>query len=165
MKSIITLVAVIVFSVSSFNLAPHITTPSKIAAANAQRAKERPVEKVTTKAATVVKQPEKAPEPPAPVVVQPVAVAPTRTQAAYVPVGSESEAKAFIYMKESGNNPAAINPSSGACGLGQALPCSKLPCTLQDYACQDNWFSTVYLKRYNFSWVTAKQFWEANHWW
>lgn len=29
--------------------------------------------------------------------------------------------------KESGWNPNALNPSSGACGIPQALPCSKLP--------------------------------------
>jgi hypothetical protein len=29
--------------------------------------------------------------------------------------------------RESGWNPAALNPSSGACGIPQALPCSKIP--------------------------------------
>lgn len=72
--------------------------------------------------------------------------------------------KMFIYQKESGNNPGAINPSSGACGLGQALPCSKMPCSLSDYACQDNFF-TGYMKARYGTWANAKAFWLANHWW
>lgn len=75
-----------------------------------------------------------------------------------------SGAKAFIYAKESGNRTDAINPSSGACGLGQALPCSKLPCTLSDYACQDAWFTNYAMQRYG-SWEAAQAFWVANHWW
>lgn len=79
--------------------------------------------------------------------------------------GCPVEPKAFIYCHESGNSPGSINAKSGACGLGQALPCSKLPCSLSDYACQDTWFSTVYLARYHFSWAEAKAFWIAHSWW
>jgi hypothetical protein len=32
-----------------------------------------------------------------------------------------------LVMRESGFNPRARNASSGACGLGQALPCNKMP--------------------------------------
>jgi hypothetical protein len=74
------------------------------------------------------------------------------------------DAKAFIYAKESGNNPGAINASSGACGLGQALPCSKMPCSLSDYACQDNFFTGYMLHRYG-SWENARAFWLAHRWW
>ena len=38
----------------------------------------------------------------------------------------EWEAFDTVVHKESSWNPNAINPSSGACGLPQALPCSKL---------------------------------------
>lgn len=31
----------------------------------------------------------------------------------------------FIVQQESGWNPNAVNPTSGACGLGQQLPCGK----------------------------------------
>lgn len=79
-------------------------------------------------------------------------------------VFSEAIAKAFIYEHESGNRTNAINQSSGACGLGQALPCSKLPCSLQSYACQDEWFTNYAVSRYG-SWQNAMVFWEANHWW
>jgi len=77
---------------------------------------------------------------------------------------SEEYAKAFIYMKESSNNQYAINTSSGACGLGQALPCSKMVCDLSDYQCQDNWFTNYAMQRYG-SWVNAKIFWDCNNWW
>lgn len=72
--------------------------------------------------------------------------------------------KAFIYAHESGDKTDAINQSSGACGLGQALPCSKLPCSLQDYNCQDKWFTSYATQRYG-SWSNARAFWEANRWW
>lgn len=77
---------------------------------------------------------------------------------------NNGSAKMFIYMHESGNNPGAINKSSGACGLGQALPCSKLPCSLSDYACQDSWFTNYMLQRYG-SWENAKAFWQSHRWW
>lgn len=75
-----------------------------------------------------------------------------------------SDDKAFIYQKESGNRPDAINASSGACGLGQALPCSKMGCSLSDYACQDAWFTNYMLNRYG-SWANARAFWESHRWW
>lgn len=74
------------------------------------------------------------------------------------------DAKAFIYMKESGNNPGAINRASGACGLGQALPCSKMPCSLSDYVCQDQFFTQYMLSRYG-TWENAQAFWLSHNWW
>lgn len=67
-------------------------------------------------------------------------------------------AKAFIYCHESGNNPGAIN-SGGCRGLGQACPGSKLPCG-NDYACQDQWFTSYMLQRYG-TWEKAQAFWLA----
>lgn len=81
-------------------------------------------------------------------------------------------AKAFIYCKESTNNPAAVN-AGGCRGLGQACPGSKLPCGSHDYACQDNWFTNYMLERYG-SWEAAKAHWlarvpingkDVGHWW
>ena len=74
------------------------------------------------------------------------------------------DAKMFIYMKESGNRPSAINASSGACGLGQALPCSKMPCSLSDYACQDAFFTRYMQARYG-TWENARAFWLSHRWW
>lgn len=87
------------------------------------------------------------------------AISPTAYAAA-----DDGSAKMFIYMHESGNNPGAINPNGGACGLGQALPCSKMGCSLSDYACQDAFFTNYMLNRYG-SWENAKAFWQANRWW
>jgi len=70
--------------------------------------------------------------------------------------------KMCIYMKESGNNPLAVN-SIGCRGIGQACPGSKLPCGA-DYACQDAWFTNYAIQRYG-SWDAAWVFWQANHWW
>jgi len=73
-------------------------------------------------------------------------------------------AKAYIYDHESGNNPGAINAGSGACGLGQALPCSKMGCGLADYACQDAYFDNYAIQRYG-SWSAAAAFWQVHRWW
>ena len=85
-------------------------------------------------------------------------------QATQTAPADSNSAKAFIYARESGNNPGAINRSSGACGLGQALPCSKMPCSLSDYACQDNFFTGYMQSRYG-SWENAQAFWLSHHWW
>lgn len=91
-------------------------------------------------------------------------VASIQTAQVYAAAANCGTPKACIYMKESGNNPAAIYKSSGACGIGQAWPCSKLPCTLSDYACQDAWFTNYAITRYG-SWDAAWSFWQANHYW
>lgn len=72
--------------------------------------------------------------------------------------------KLFIYQKESGNRTWAVNPGSGACGLGQALPCSKMGCSLQDYACQDAFFTRYATERYG-SWHGAYLFWIGHNYW
>ena len=76
---------------------------------------------------------------------------------------SDQEAKMFIYMHESGNNPAARN-AAGCRGLGQACPGSKLPCSDSDYACQDAWFTNYCMSRYG-SWQNAYAFWLSHNWW
>ncbi len=77
---------------------------------------------------------------------------------------SGNAAKDYIYQKESGNNPGAINKQSGACGIGQAWPCSKMGCSLTDYACQDAYFTKYANDRYG-GWQGAYNFWVQNHWW
>lgn len=71
----------------------------------------------------------------------------------------------YIYMHESGCSTYNPNPSSGACGLGQAEPCSKLEsaCPGMDYACENAWF-TSYANKYG-GWAGAYDFWVNNHWW
>jgi hypothetical protein len=82
------------------------------------------------------------------------------------PVVDNNDAKMFIYHKESGNRPTARN-ASGCLGLGQACPGSKLLAVcpdLNDYACQDAFFTNYALSRYG-SWENAKAFWLAHKWW
>jgi len=85
-------------------------------------------------------------------------------KAVTAPAPAPSDAKMFIYLKESGNNPNAVNKSSGACGLGQALPCSKMGCALGDYACQDAFFTKYMQNRYG-TWENARAFWNSHRWW
>lgn len=91
-------------------------------------------------------------------------IVPVAKAAEVAPSEPTESAKMFIYMKESGNRTNAINPSSGACGLGQALPCSKMPCSLSDYACQDQFFTQYMINRYG-TWENAKAFWLSHRWW
>ena len=68
-----------------------------------------------------------------------------------------------IVSRESSWNPNAINASSGACGLAQALPCSKMG---------PNWSDPVVALKWKYNYVTARYggypqavaFWNANHW-
>uniref|UniRef100_A0A6M3KCL7 Transglycosylase SLT domain-containing protein n=1 Tax=viral metagenome TaxID=1070528 RepID=A0A6M3KCL7_9ZZZZ len=53
-----------------------------------------------------------------------------------------------LITRESHWNPYAINSSSRACGLGQALPCSKMKCELWDYDCQVKWVLKYIDNRY-----------------
>ena len=69
----------------------------------------------------------------------------------------------YIVTKESGWNPNAKNPSSGACGLAQAYPCSKLG---------PNWNDPVVALRWQYNYVNGRyggyagayKFWRANRW-
>lgn len=62
--------------------------------------------------------------------------------------GSEWVLATELISRESSLNPQAINPTSGACGLGQALPCSKMKCELTDITCQLNWVRSYVSGRY-----------------
>ena len=88
-------------------------------------------------------------------------VAKAAPQASY-PV-SDDAAKAFIYARESRNNPNATNPN-GCYGLGQ--DCNGVLRTMcgADYACQDAYFTHYAMARYG-SWADALAFWQSHHWW
>jgi hypothetical protein len=70
----------------------------------------------------------------------------------------------YIVSKESGWNPNATNKSSGACGLVQALPCSKVPGNGYDPVDNLRWANGYATGRYG-SWAGAYSFWTSNHWW
>ena len=61
--------------------------------------------------------------------------------------GSNFQALIRLWTQESGWNPGAVNASSGACGIVQALPCSKIgsPAQQKDYKAQIDW-GLVYIK-------------------
>lgn len=70
---------------------------------------------------------------------------------------------AELIARESSFNPQAINPSSGACGLAQALPCSKMKCNLDNVDCQLAWIKNYILARYG-SIDKALLFHDLNNW-
>jgi hypothetical protein len=73
----------------------------------------------------------------------------------------------FIITRESGWNPLAVNRSSGACGLGQSLPCSKMSGYGADYATngtvQVNWTIDYIKNRYGNP-NGARVFWNSHNW-
>ncbi len=87
--------------------------------------------------------------------------APSAPTASY-PV-SANAAKAYIYSRESGNNPNATNPT-GCYGLGQDCNGVLRSSCGADYACQDAYFDGYAQRRYG-GWEGAYAFWQANHWW
>jgi hypothetical protein len=68
----------------------------------------------------------------------------------------------ILINKESGCNPNAVNSSSGACGVGQELPCGKSGCSLGDGACQVRWMNSYVLGRYG-SWAAAVAFHQSHN--
>jgi len=105
------------------------------------------------------------------------APAPIQPPAAYTGGGSASDWMAaagiaesdwgyvdYIVTRESGWNPNATNAASGACGLVQALPCSKVPGGGYDPVANLQWANGYAVGRYG-SWANAHAFWVSNHWW
>jgi len=80
-------------------------------------------------------------------------------------ISDKATAKQLI-GKESGCNPLAVNRSSGACGIPQALPCSKLGpvnsdgTSAVDPVTQLNWMQNYVIGRYG-SWTSAMSFWHC----
>ncbi|MDD7962730.1 transglycosylase SLT domain-containing protein [Microbacterium thalli] len=70
----------------------------------------------------------------------------------------------YIVSRESGWNPNATNASSGACGLVQAYPCSKVPGSGYNPVDNLQWANGYAVGRYG-SWAAAHAFWTSNHWW
>ena len=69
----------------------------------------------------------------------------------------------YIVAKESSWNPNALNPSSGACGLAQALPCSKISGDWRDPVNALRWQHNYVKARYG-SYQGAYEFWIVNNW-
>lgn len=157
MKLVIALAVLILVSLPKAN-----ATPSQIN--NSTTATQTQVQEVTQTEVVQPTIPSEVPTPATPPVVETEKLPPT--------IDVESEAKAFIYFKESGNNPLAKN-SIGCFGLGQ--DCNNIveqQCG-GDYNCQDQFFTQYMQRRYG-TWQAAKTFWlsrvpingrDVGHWW
>jgi hypothetical protein len=81
---------------------------------------------------------------------------------------ADYDAVNFILSHESGFNPLAINASSGAYGLCQALPGSKMSSVSSDWqtnaVTQLKWCDQYAKSRYN-GWQQAQVAWVAKGWW
>ena len=75
--------------------------------------------------------------------------------------GADWNALYVLWMHESGWNPRSVNRSSGACGIPQALPCSKIPDT--SAAGQIQWGLNYIQNRYG-SPSNAMSHWQQKHW-
>lgn len=69
----------------------------------------------------------------------------------------------YLVSRESGWNPNAVNASSGACGLAQALPCSKVPGNPYNPIDSLTWMNGYVNGRYG-GWQGAYNFWVTHHW-
>lgn len=67
----------------------------------------------------------------------------------------------WLINKESGCNPGAVNKSSGACGIPQALPCSKLGTS--DPVAQIRWMQNYVNQRYG-GWAGAVAWHKTHNW-
>ena len=68
-----------------------------------------------------------------------------------------------IVTRESGWNPNAVNKSSGACGLGQQLPCGKWAGAWNDPVAALRAMTGYVNARYG-GWAGAVAFWNSRHW-
>jgi len=68
-----------------------------------------------------------------------------------------------LICRESSLNPKAVNKSSGAAGLFQAYPASKLKCELSDVDCQISWGKNYIKQRYG-TVEAALLFHDKNNW-
>lgn len=76
---------------------------------------------------------------------------------------SDYSAVEILVQRESSWNPNAVNPTSGACGLTQALPCSKLGPNWNDPVVALAWGDSYVKGRYG-SWQAALAHSYANGW-
>lgn len=81
-----------------------------------------------------------------------------------VAAGVTDMANAYtLIMRESGCRPTARNASSGAYGIPQALPASKIAHCGDDPICQIQWMQNYVNRRYG-GWAGAVAWWNTHHW-
>lgn len=73
----------------------------------------------------------------------------------------------WLINKESGCNPRAVNPTSGAYGIPQSLPASKMASAGSDWetnpVTQIKWMQSYIMARYG-SWSAAVEFHKTHNW-
>lgn len=69
----------------------------------------------------------------------------------------------WLINKESGCRTSAVNRSSGACGIPQALPCSKLGAARGNPVEEIKWMNRYVIARYG-SWANAVAFHKSHNW-
>ena len=79
-------------------------------------------------------------------------------------VWTNNSARNIIIKRESGGNPYAVNPSSGARGLYQCNPHFHSCPSVGDVSGQHKWGQKYMASRYG-SWNNALAFWNTNGWW
>lgn len=163
MKTVLKVLAVIIFSFLLINGEP----PKKQAHAQAVPV-VKPVEKqvIITPTPSVTPTPEPIKQVPKPV-VYPTDHVELMTAAGISP--SDFGAVEYIISRESGWRHLVWNGSgSGAYGLCQALPASKMASAGADYmtnpVTQLKWCNAYAQSRYG-GWWSAYSFWTKNHWW
>lgn len=71
----------------------------------------------------------------------------------------------ILVMRESSWNPTAVNPKSAACGLAQALPCSKVPGDWSDPVNSLRWMHQYILERPQYgTWQKALNWHDIYNW-
>lgn len=95
---------------------------------------------------------------PVPQPTEPKAIAQAKA-ASHGWTGSEWHALDTLWHNESGWNPRALNTSSGACGIPQAVPCTKIP-NPSDVNSQLDWGITYIKSRYGTP-SKALAFWQS----
>lgn len=68
-----------------------------------------------------------------------------------------------MIMMESSWDAGAVEPTTGACGLAQELPCGKSGCGGGDAVCELRWASQYVVSRYG-GWTAALNFHYRNGW-
>mgnify|MGYP001003300645 CR=1 FL=1 len=139
--------------------------PAQETKEEAKKEEEKPVE-VTPMEVKPVEKPVEAPRPtptpkPAPKPVQ-TGSKWDWLKAAGIPE-SDWRVADILVTKESSWNPNAVNRSSGACGLAQALPCSKLGSNWNNPVHALQWMDRYVRSRYG-SWQAALNFHYSHNW-
>lgn len=185
-RSLVALTAACLLAIAPISLV-HFNKPIQSPAATTSAPFATPPpqkEAITSDVSAEIVEPEPTPIPPTPTPSTPPPAPPTplptaapKLQPLAQPVGTKTDWMRaagipesdwgyvdYIITRESGWNPNAVNKSSGACGLGQQLPCGKWAHTWNDPVGGLIDANNYAIARYG-TWANAVSFWQSKHWW